>query len=109
MGQQRVDKPDDLLKQRNQWIWDDFTAYLDTWTFTKGTSGTGTTVAINAASAASTILIGNAGSTAGAEAWIATTNKFWQWAANRGLYLYSKVNVAEAAVNNCSLFIGYSD
>ena len=109
MGLQKNDKPDDWIKIRNQWLWDDFLTYTSPSVWTTGTSGTGTTVALNAASAASQVLIGNAGSTVGAEAWVATTSKFWAWSANHPLHLCAKISVAEAATNNCSLFVGFSD
>jgi hypothetical protein len=109
VGQQRFEKPDDWEKIRQTWLFDDFTAYLDTFTFTKTVSGAGTTVIINNVDDQSALLLGNAGSTSGAEAMFASTNKFWKWKASHPLDLIAKVNIQEANTNNCSVFVGYSD
>lgn len=109
MGMQKFDKPDDWEKIRQTWLFDDFVSYLDTYTFTKGTSGTGTTVAINSSTDASQLWLGNGGSTSGAEAWFATTNKFWKWSAQHPLALVARINAQEANTNALSMFVGFSD
>lgn len=108
MGQQKFDKPDDWEKIRQTWLFDDFVAYLDTFTFTKTVSGSGAAVSINSSTAASQLII-TGGTTNTGQAMFATTNKFWQWSANHPLHLICKINVAEANTNNLGVFVGYSD
>lgn len=108
MGMNLIDLPDDLEKRRNVWYWDDFNAYLDTYTFTKGTTGTGTTVAINSSKNNGWINVGNAGSTTNAEAWFSTTNTNWQLQGVKPLILECRINYQEANGTNGGLFIGFS-
>lgn len=107
MGMGLLQLPDDLEKRRQQWLWEDFFAYLDTYTWTKGTTGTGTTVVIGSGPATQ-LSLGNAGSTSNAEAWFATTNAFWKFQANKPLILEARINYQEANTNNGGLFIGFS-
>jgi hypothetical protein len=111
VGQQRFDKPDDWEKIRQQWLFDDFFAYLDTFTWTKGVTGGGTapTVIINATTAATQLWLGNVGSASGAEAFVKSTNAFWQWSASHPLHAIFRINAQEANTNNLSIFCGYSD
>lgn len=107
MGMGLLQLPDDLEKRRQQWLWDDFFAYLDTYTWTKTLTGTGTTVVIDGGPA-TRLDLGNAGSTANAEAMVNTTNAFWQFLSNKPLILEARINAQEANTNNLGLFIGFS-
>jgi|SRR5579862_6775324 len=108
MGMNLIDLPDDLEKRRNCWYWDDFFAYLDTYTWTKGQTGTGTTVAINSSKNNGWISLGNAGSTTNAEAWFANTNTDWQLQGVKPLILEARINYQEANGTNGGIFIGFS-
>jgi hypothetical protein len=105
MGMSLLQLPDDLEKRRQQWLWDDFFSYLDTFTWTKGSSGAG---AVVIGSGPATQLKLTSGTTANGEAWVASTNKFWQFLANKPLITEARINAQEANTNNLSIFVGYS-
>lgn len=106
MGQQRFDKPDDWEKIRQEWLFDDFKAYLDTFTWTKFVQGTGSTVSIGTGPRSFLVLGG--GTVAGNEAAVFATNKFWQWSANHPTHAIFRINSQEANVNNQSLVVGFT-
>jgi hypothetical protein len=106
MGMQKDDKPDDWIKVRNQWLWDDFFSYLDVYTWTKLLTGTGSTVAL--APGPATQLALSTGTVAGGEAAVWTTNKFWQFQANQPNHCVARINAQEANVNNLSIYVGFT-
>jgi hypothetical protein len=108
MGLGLLQLPDDLEKRRQCWTFDDFEGYVDAVIWTKGVTGTGTTVT-NPDAANGILNLGNAATTANAEAWVATTRKNWLVKAGTNLLFEARINAQEANVNNLSLFAGFSD
>jgi hypothetical protein len=104
MGMGKLNKPNEWEFIRQNWLFDDFFAYTSggIWTSLASTGtvtiGSGPATTVNLAS----------GTSAGNEAAVWSTNKFFQFQANKPLDSCFRINAQEANTNNLSMFVGFS-
>ncbi len=106
MGANRADFAFEHLYRRTNLLFDDFNSYTDTQLWTKGHTGTGTSVANSGINGN---LVLTTGATQNNEVWVTTTNAFWKFQNNKPIIFEIALSYTEASTNKAGIAIGFGD